>query len=295
MTMTKPESRTIVGTAHRNTAICRHRLGNDLRRLRQARSLRLEDVAAQLGLAPSTLSRIETGQAPTRTGYLHVMLDIYQVDDPAKRKMLTDLARAGHLDDQPVDDLLTSTTRRYLGLEAAASQIRCYSVQTVPGLLQTASYAAAALRAARPGLIASQVDSLVQITLNRQVPLHSGQTRLHAIICEPALFAPIAPADVIAAQLDHLAAIASAKHVTLQIHRLTTARPLLSAPFTLLSFTDPAAPDIACTPSADGQIILSASNTSVGAIRSHFAAITRAAMTTTATAQLLGRTSHPRG
>ena len=37
------------------------------RRLREARLLRLEDVAARLGVAPSTLSRIETGLAPART------------------------------------------------------------------------------------------------------------------------------------------------------------------------------------------------------------------------------------
>jgi hypothetical protein len=47
----------------------RHQLGRDLRQLREARSLRLEDVAAHADVAPSTLSRIQTGKAPTRTSY----------------------------------------------------------------------------------------------------------------------------------------------------------------------------------------------------------------------------------
>jgi hypothetical protein len=37
-------------------ALSRYRLGADLRRLRQARSLRIEEVAARLGVAASTLS-----------------------------------------------------------------------------------------------------------------------------------------------------------------------------------------------------------------------------------------------
>ena len=62
--------------------IRRRRLGSDLRRLREQRSLRLEEVAGQLGVAPSTLSRIETGKAPTRTSYLALLLNLYGVDDP---------------------------------------------------------------------------------------------------------------------------------------------------------------------------------------------------------------------
>ena len=73
----------------------RHRLGAELRRLREARSLRLEDVAVILDVAPSTISRIETGGAPTRTSYLTVMLDLYQLHDPDQRRLLTDLAREG--------------------------------------------------------------------------------------------------------------------------------------------------------------------------------------------------------
>src|SRR5580658_46456 len=84
-TATRPDS----------TLIGRHRLGGYLRSLRHARSLRLEEVAAELGIAPSTLSRIETGQAPARTSYVSIMLDLYAVDDPDRRRFLADLAREG--------------------------------------------------------------------------------------------------------------------------------------------------------------------------------------------------------
>lgn len=48
-------------TMHTGPAISRHQLGVQLRQLRQAQSLRLETAAAKLGVAPSTLSRIENG------------------------------------------------------------------------------------------------------------------------------------------------------------------------------------------------------------------------------------------
>jgi ribosome-binding protein aMBF1 (putative translation factor) len=44
----------------------RRRLGTRLREPRLARGMALEEPAARLGVAPSTLSRIETGRAPTR-------------------------------------------------------------------------------------------------------------------------------------------------------------------------------------------------------------------------------------
>jgi len=76
-------------------AIRRRRLGADLRQLRERRSLRLEEVAGELGVAASTLSRIETGKSPTRTSYLAFMLDLYGVADPARRRVLMDMAREG--------------------------------------------------------------------------------------------------------------------------------------------------------------------------------------------------------
>ena len=80
--------------------IRRRRLGADLRRLREERSLRLEDVAARLGVAPSTLSRIETGKAPTRTSYLTLLLDLYEVRDADERRAILESFRrhwqAGH-------------------------------------------------------------------------------------------------------------------------------------------------------------------------------------------------------
>src|SRR6201995_5628063 len=64
----------------------RRRLGTELRKLREASGYKLEEVAAQLGVAPSTLSRIETGKAPTKSAYLNQMLAMYGAVEPGHRQ-----------------------------------------------------------------------------------------------------------------------------------------------------------------------------------------------------------------
>ena len=136
----------------------RRRLGAELRRLREANSLKLEEVAEQLGLAPSTLSRIETGKAPTKTAYLTSMLGMYGVDDPAVRKVLVDMAREGHRKGwwSIYDDVLPSGFDIYVGLEAEASGLRSYETDVVHGLLQTTEYALTVLRELRPRTVTNR-------------------------------------------------------------------------------------------------------------------------------------------
>src|SRR5580658_5890760 len=169
--------------------ILRHRLGTELRRMRLARSMRLEDVAARLDVAPSTLSRIEAGKAPARTSYVRMMLDLYGADDPAVRRLLTDLAREGQRKGwwAAFDDVLSAEAGECLGLETAASEIRCFAMQAIPGLLRTEDYDAMVWRATRPGADREELARLVAVTLRRQELLHSGGLTMHAVIDEAAL------------------------------------------------------------------------------------------------------------
>lgn len=260
--------------------IRRRRLGTDLRQLREARSLRLEDVAAHLGVAPSTLSRIETGKAPTRTSYLALMLDLYGIDDPDRRRMLADLAREGQRKGwwADCDDLLAAGARNYLGLEAEASVLRSFAVQVVPGLLQTQEYATAVCRASRPDLTSDQVRRLVTLRLRRQELLGgTGKHRMHLVIDESALLRSIGSAGTMAGQLEQLLRLTSQAPVTLQVLTLAQVRSVLTEPFTILSFADQADADIACASSLRGQLIFEERGPEVRALRATFKALTRAA------------------
>ena len=269
-------------------AVCRHRLGARLRELRQARGLRMDESAAALGVVPSTLSRIETGKAPARAGYVRVLLDLYGLDDHGQRQALAGLAAHGRQDNwcAGAADLLSPVAIRYLGLETAAACIRQFAASVIPGLLQTPGYAIAAWQAARPGLTPAQADRLAVITIGRHKNL-APHTALHVVIDETALRRPVGTACIMADQLDHLAAAAGDASVTVQVLPLAVPWPVLSPPFTLLTFdTDP---DAACAPDPAGRPALITAPRAVGARRAAFDALTAAALPPAQSAALISR------
>jgi transcriptional regulator with XRE-family HTH domain len=238
----------------------RRRLGAELRRLREANSLKLEEVAEQLGLAPSTLSRIETGKAPTKTAYLTTMLGMYGIDDPAVRKVLVDMAREGHRKGwwSIYDDVLPSGFDIYVGLEAEASGLRSYETDVVHGLLQTTDYALAVLRELRPRDSDEQVARGVDLRMQRQRLLDSDPPLdLWLILDEGAIRRNIGGAKVMRPQLEHLIQASRWSNVTLQVLSFETgAHAGLVGPFSILQFPERGDSEVAYTESVGGMIYL---------------------------------------
>jgi transcriptional regulator with XRE-family HTH domain len=198
----------------------RRRLGAELRRLREAHSLKLEEVAERLGLAPSTLSRIETGKAPTKSAYLTAMLEMYKVEDPGARKVLVDMAREGHRTGwwSIYDDVLPSGFDIYVGLEAEASGLRSYETDVVHGLLQTTDYALAVLRELRPRDTEEQLQRVVDLRMQRQRLLdQEPPLDLWLILDEGAIRRNVGGSAVMRRQLEHLVQASRWSNVTLQI------------------------------------------------------------------------------
>jgi hypothetical protein len=263
--------------SHAPVPAARHSLRAHLWTLRQARSLRLEDAAARLGIAPGILSRIDTGKTPTRTSYLTGMLDLYEIDSPAERKRLADLA--GHGQRKPwwadVAWVLPEGADAYLDLEAAATAISIYAAHAIPGIAQTRGYALSAARITRPDLTGIETGLLAYIQASRRQQLRPG-CQLHLIISQDALIKPVATADVITAQLRHLLALADHPDITLQITTSYDTPPVLSPSFTILTFTD--APAVACCQGPAGQAILT-HRTADATTQATFQAITHTAQT----------------
>lgn len=237
-----------IGAHAAPSAFARLLLGGEVRRLREAASLRLEDVAGVLGVAPSTVSRIENGLAPTKASYLRVMLDVYGVSDPGCRRKLAGLADDGRCKGWWAEygDVLPVGAGTYLGLESAASHVCSFSALAVPDLAQTEDYAAALFGAACPPLTADQADRLVTVTLCRQerARANAGQ-HAHLIIDAAVLVRPVGTARVMVGQLDRLAAMTDDPAVTIQVMPLRQARPVLTSSFTVLTFTEPGIPGVA--------------------------------------------------
>jgi transcriptional regulator with XRE-family HTH domain len=271
--------------------IRRRRLGADLRRLREQSSLRLEEVAQHLGVAPSTLSRIETGKAPTRTSYLTVMLDLYGVADPEQRRQFMDSAREGQRKGWWVgsDELLPAGTGTYLGLEAEASAIRVFQAQVVPDLVRTGAYAHAVVTASRPELEPEQVDRVVAVQLRRQEVLQgSDPIQLRLILDESVLLRSLGPASLMREQLGRLIEAGSQPVVAIQVLRLAGAeRAALAGSFGILSFAGPDDHDVAYADGLRGQVLLEQRASEVQAMGLTFDALSRAARPPRESARLI--------
>lgn len=275
--------------------IRRHRLGLELRRLREAAGLRLEDAAAELGVAPSTLSRIETGQASARTSYVRVLLDRYGLTGDIELRQLTDLAREGQRKGwwTDHDKHLPAGADRYLGLEAAASMSRTFAMQAIPGLLQTSDYATAVCRATRPDLNPNAIRSLAAVTIRRRDFLPKGH-HVHAILDESALLRSVGTTTIMTAQLAHLRNLAASSSFTVQIATLSRTHGVLSAPFSILTFPDPSDPDIACQISSQEQVTLIRRATAVSRLCSTFDALAIAARSADESATLISEMTRAR-
>jgi transcriptional regulator with XRE-family HTH domain len=245
-------------TASIGPTVRRRRLGTELRRLREAHSIKLEEVADKLGLAASTLSRIETGKAPTRTAYLTAMLDLYGVHDPAGRQILMDMAREGHRKGwwAAWEDVLPTGFSVYVGLEAEASSLRAYESLVVHGLLQTEGYARAASTALRgKHQTPEQIERLVGLRMQRQeVILRADPIELWLILDEAVIRRTMGSPEVTRGQLNHLADASQWPNVTLQVLPFSAGpHPGLNGPFTIIEFPDRYDPDVVYTEGVAGQ------------------------------------------
>jgi transcriptional regulator with XRE-family HTH domain len=235
----------------------RRRLGSELRRLRESQSIKLEVVAERLGLAPSTLSRIETGKAPTRTAYLNALLDLYGVADASQRQALLDMARAGHRKGWWAvwDGVLPTGFGIYVGLEAEAASLRVYEAQVVHGLLQTADYARAVMTAVRRRQTPEEIERLVELRIQRQSVLHRPDPlELWLILDEAVLWRMAGPSQLMSQQLEHLYEASQWPNVTLQILRFSSGlHPALGGSFAIIEFPERLDPDVVYTEGVTGQ------------------------------------------
>src|SRR3954454_16111558 len=181
-------------------------LGSQLRRLREQAGIDRETAGEAIRASMAKISRMELGRVSFKIRDVADLLTLYGAPDPAVRDEFLDLARQANKPGwwHRYADLLPSWFETYLGLEQAASVIRTFELQFVPGLLQTPDYARAVTRLAhtRP----EEIERRVELRMHRQQLLdQDGAPMLWAVIDESALCRSVShDKDVLRAQLDHL-------------------------------------------------------------------------------------------
>jgi len=222
-------------------------LGGHLRRLREQAHITTEQAAAVIRGSHSKISRMEHGRVGFKERDIADLLTMYGVTDADEREALLKLARESNTPGwwQGYADILPHWVEPYFGLEAAASFIRNYELQFVPGLLQTEGYALSLIRL---GNAPTEEDVLrrAEARMSRQDIL-SRETppRVWAVVDEGALRRPIGGAKVMREQLKHLIDMCDHPAVTLQVLPFQVAsHPAMGGPFTILRFSEPDLRDV---------------------------------------------------
>jgi transcriptional regulator with XRE-family HTH domain len=217
-------------------------LGGHLRRLRERRSVDRSQAARTINSSITKISRLENGKASVKVSDLSALLDCYGVPQGPERDALLDMARYANAPCwwQHYADVLPEWFQTYVGLEAAATQIRTYESQFVPGLLQTEAYSRAITSFGRYRR-AAQVDRRVKSRLERQRNLAKSDTVLWTVIDEGALHRRIGGLEVMRRQLEHiLDLIEQPNNITIQVLPFVIgSHPAEFGSFSLLRFTVP--------------------------------------------------------
>jgi transcriptional regulator with XRE-family HTH domain len=224
-------------------------VGAQLRRLREDRGITRDDAGYVIRASGSKISRLELGRVSFKERDIADLLTFYGVEDTEQREALLELARDANTPGwwHDYDDVLASWFQTYVGLEEAASLIRTYEVQFVPGLLQTEDYARSVIVSGRPELRAEEVERRVGLRMERQKVLSrkSHPVQLWVVVDEALLRRPIGGTKVMRGQIQRLLELSEKPNITIQIMPFRFGgHAAEGGAFSILRFPEPDLPDV---------------------------------------------------
>jgi Domain of unknown function (DUF5753)/Helix-turn-helix domain len=222
-------------------------LGAHLRKLREFKGVTREAAGYEIRASESKISRMELGRVGFKERDVADLLTLYGVEGDERAELLTLLRQANtpgwwH----PYGDLLPNWLQYYLDLEAAATLIRTYELQFVPGLLQTEDYARAVIMLGHGDANDNEIDRRVSVRMTRkQLLTRPKPPHLWAVIDEAVLRRPIGGRKVMRAQLEALDEANHLPNVRLQIIPFRSGgHAATGGAFTILRFPDQDLPDV---------------------------------------------------
>jgi transcriptional regulator with XRE-family HTH domain len=221
-------------------------VGANLRRLRDAAGVTREQAAREIRSSDSKISRLELGRTGFKLRDLTDLLRLYRVNSEEVATVLA-LAKQANTPGwwQVFGDAVPDWLVEYLGLEGAASVIRTYEVQFVPGLLQTPDYTRAIMRLGPVSAPQELAERRLALRTRRQGLLRrENPPHLWAIIDEAALRRPVGGRAVMRAQLRHLIEVSELPAVSVQVLPLSVGQVPISEAMILLRFPEGELPDL---------------------------------------------------
>jgi transcriptional regulator with XRE-family HTH domain len=236
------------GPVESGATVLRIVLGTQLRRLREAAGVTRETAADLIRASHAKISRLELGRVGFKERDIADLLTLYGVTDDREREEFMQLVRQANRPGwwHRYGDVVPNWFEMYLRLEQAATVIRGYQANFVPGLLQTEEYARAVILTEHALESAEEIDRRVRVRTTRQKLLtEPGAPQFWAVLDESTLRRRYGSSRVMREQLAFLAELSTLPNITLQV--LPFDRGGLAAaggPFVILRFAEPDLPDI---------------------------------------------------
>lgn len=242
----------------------RRRLSAALRQMRIDAGLDPKEAARRLEWDPTKIHRMERNKwVRPDPRDVQDLLDLYGVTDEPHREALLALARESRQRGWWADyaDVFRTSLPDF---EAGAAIIRTYEAMLVPGLLQTADYTRALMRAG-VGLDDAGIERRVEARLARQAILdRTGSPQLWAVIDEAALLKLVGGTAVMRAQIEHILKAGERPNIAVQVlPNAMGAHAAMDGGFTILDFaepvdpsTEPVDPSIVCIETATDSLYL---------------------------------------
>lgn len=190
-------------------------IGAELRKARMERAVGVRELARRLGMDHSKLSRCETGYTVPTSEHVASVLTALGVSE-TERDRVVELARGSERTNWLAPGVPSAhhELTTLIEFERSATQITEVSASIFPGLLQTSSYA----RAAMGAISEAEINKALTLRLGRRGVL-KGKNAPHftALIMETGLRTPIGGHRVLAEQLRHVITLSAWPSVTVQV------------------------------------------------------------------------------
>jgi Domain of unknown function (DUF5753)/Helix-turn-helix domain len=223
----------------------RRRLAIELRKLRDDKGMTCAQVGTALDWSGSKVNRMETGQGRVQPSDVDALCRFYGTDDEL-RVLLRGLAKDSKTRGwwHAHGDAVPSWFSVYVGLEQAASSLRTYECEFVPGLLQTADYARE-LHRATSSPSEEDTNRMIAVRIQRQALLTGARPPdLWAIVHESVLRHSMGDNQVMRAQLERILEVVELPNVTVQVLPFDAGSYPATGAFSILGFPEQEDPDM---------------------------------------------------
>ncbi|GIJ26836.1 transcriptional regulator [Micromonospora qiuiae] len=224
------------------STVPRRQLGRYLRELRENAHVTVVAAAKELEWSTPRIWRYETGQVPVHPNDVAAMCRVYGAT-PETTETMRALARETkahgwwHSYGEAVEDWF----KLYVGLEAAATKIRKYEADLIPGLLQSVEYMTEVIATNHPQLSEAERQAKMDIRLRRQRLLARVVPRApyyDVILSEAVLRRPLRDRLAMGRQLDALLVASGQHNIKVRVFPLAAGlfRSADTGTFTMLDF-----------------------------------------------------------